>query len=523
MNRIYTFFYTYTGLLSRQTEINLFNRHTFYTCNVKKHPFLQKKLSKSFVLIDKAYIFDIANKRKLHIKKVILSQKNREKHYFFLIKTLVVCILLSITVNEACAQALSGKKEDAKAETISFKERWGIKTNAVDWLLTIPNIGVEFDLGNTIRNKHTVSANLKWNWNTSQKYKPSIVFNLFDARVEWRQYFRTRPRYTSTTLKDGFIKYLNDNIFTTKRKTPRDWRAYYWGVYAHASSYNFKLGKQGTQGNAYGAGISLGYTAPLYGYRNNYVDLELGGSIGMVYTNYDVYEHDAESDCYPRIANKCKEGHIMPFPLITDLRVAFVYRFVSVKDKYKKSINRRSDIRDEKRNKLNEVINKMHERIDSISSACKKQGIHMSDSLLNKEEQREWRKMQEEAQLKAQEEAALKLKRQIADSLGIQLSDTVPLTKAQQKAMRDAEKAIKEKKQEPKEQKEKKKTSKKDAQAAEEAAAKTSETPAETAAETSGVKEKKEKEKKTKEEKPKKEKKPKKDKKESAKEEEGKS
>lgn len=49
----------------------------------------------------------------------------------------------------------AGKKDDAKAELISFKDRWGIKTNAVDWLLTIPNIGVEFDLGNTIRNKRT--------------------------------------------------------------------------------------------------------------------------------------------------------------------------------------------------------------------------------------------------------------------------------------------------------------------------------------------------------------------------------
>ena len=386
---------------------------------------------------------------------MILSQDYKKEHYFFLIKTIVVCLLLSITMNGAFAQAQGSKKEDAKAEIISFKERWGFKTNAVDWLLTVPNIGVEFDLGNTIRNKHTVSANLKWNWNTSQKYNPSIVFNLFDARVEWRQYFRTRPRYTNTTTKDGFIKYLNDNIFTTKRKTPRDWRAYYWGIYAHASSYNFKFGKQGMQGNAYGAGISLGYTAPLYGYRNSYIDLELGGSIGMVYTNYDVYEHDDESDCYPRIANKCKDGHIVPFPLITDLRVAFVYRFVSVKDKYKKSINRRSDIRDEKRNKLNTAINKMRERIDSISSAFKKQGINMSDSLLNKEEQKEWRKMQEEANLRTQQEASQKLQKQIADSLGIQLNDTVPLTKAQQKAMREAEKAIKETQHNKKELKEK--------------------------------------------------------------------
>lgn len=375
---------------------------------------------------------------------MILSQVYKKEHYFFIIKIIVACFLLSTTMNEAYAQPKNGRKEDAKAENLSFKDRWGFKTNAIDWLLTVPNVGVEFDLGNTIRNKHTIGANLKWNWNTSQKYKPSIVFNLFDARIEWRQYFRTRRRYTNTTMKDGFMKYLNDNILTTKRKNPRDWRAYYWGIYANAASYNFKLGKQGIQGNSYGAGVSLGYTAPLYGYRNNYVDLEIGGSVGLAYAKYDVYEHDAESDCYPRIADKCKGGHLVPFPLITDLRVAFVYRFVSVKDKYKQSVTRRIDIRNEKRAKLNAAINEMRMRIDSISAACKKQGVNLTDSLLTKEEQKEWRKMQEEAQIKQQEEADQKLQKQMADSLGIVLSDTVKLTKQQQKALREAVKDAKE-------------------------------------------------------------------------------
>lgn len=375
---------------------------------------------------------------------MILSQVYKKEHYFFLSKIIVACFLLSTTMNEAYAQPKNGRKDDAKAENLSFKDRWGFKTNAIDWLLTVPNVGVEFDLGNTIRNKHTIGANLKWNWNTSQKYKPSIVFNLFDARIEWRQYFRTRRRYTNTTMKDGFMKYLNDNILTTKRKNPRDWRAYYWGIYANAASYNFKLGKQGIQGNSYGAGVSLGYTAPLYGYRNNYVDLEIGGSVGLAYAKYDVYEHDAESDCYPRIADKCKGGHLVPFPLITDLRVAFVYRFVSVKDKYKQSVTRRIDIRNEKRAKLNAAINEMRMRIDSISAACKKQGVNLTDSLLTKEEQKEWRKMQEEAQIKQQEEADQKLQKQMADSLGIVLSDTVKLTKQQQKALREAVKDAKE-------------------------------------------------------------------------------
>ena len=110
---------------------------------------------------------------------MILSQEYKKKHYFFLSRKLVVCFLISITLNNTYAQVQRGKKDDAKAELISFKDRWGIKTNAVDWLLTIPNIGVEFDLGNTIRNKRTIGANIKWNWNTSQKYTPSLIFNVF--------------------------------------------------------------------------------------------------------------------------------------------------------------------------------------------------------------------------------------------------------------------------------------------------------------------------------------------------------
>lgn len=131
-----------------------------------------------------------------------------------------MCFLISITLNNTYAQVQRGKKDDAKAELISFKDRWGIKTNAVDWLLTVPNIGVEFDLGNTIRNKRTIGANIKWNWNTSQKYTPSLIFNVFDARVEWRQYFRTRKR-GGVTKDANLMTRLKETVFTTQRKNPR--------------------------------------------------------------------------------------------------------------------------------------------------------------------------------------------------------------------------------------------------------------------------------------------------------------
>lgn len=332
----------------------------------------------------------------------------------------------------------------AESQELSARERWGFKTNAVDWLFTIPNIGIEYDLGNDTRSKHTLNANLKWNWNTSHKYLPANVFNLFDARVEWRQYFRTRQRNgAKATLKDGFKNYFRNRLFTTLRHKPRDYRAYYWGVYANASSYNIKIGKQGKQGTAYGAGLSLGYTAPLYGYgseggRRGFVDLELGGAIGLLFTSYDVYEHDPESNCYPIVQEKCKGGHLVPFPVATDLRVAFVYRFISVKNKYLQTVDskRRYNIRQEVKRKEEERISLIKVRLDSLQSAVKRRGEVVTDSMLTKEEQRIWHAMQTEQQLQAKQAAAEKLRKQMADSLGINLTDS--LSADQEKKLRRA-------------------------------------------------------------------------------------
>lgn len=359
--------------------------------------------------------------------------------------SLYLLILLSLS---SAAQAQHAKAKASESQELTSKQRWGIKTNAVDWLFTVPNIGIEYDLGKDTRSKHTLNANLKWNWNTSHKYLPASVFNLFDARMEWRQYFRTRQQNGEkiTLKKDGLKGYLRNRIFTTKRYQPRDYRAYYWGVYANYSTYSIKLGKQGKQGTAMGAGISLGYSMPLYGYGSGddgrrFIDLELGGAIGLLYTKYDVYEYDGESNCYPIIQDKCKAGHLVPFPVVTDVRVAFVYRFMSVKNKYLQTIDgkRRFDIKEAKRTALNEKINLMRVRFDSLQSAFKRRGEEVPDSLIRPEERNEWRKLKIEQQQAAERQAAETLRKHLADSLGIQLTDS--LTKQQERQLRQAEEA----------------------------------------------------------------------------------
>ena len=59
-----------------------------------------------------------------------------------------LCFVLSVSmVYGAEAFAVEGEEETEKNPGI---DRWAFKTNAFEWLLTIPNFGVEYDLKNSI-------------------------------------------------------------------------------------------------------------------------------------------------------------------------------------------------------------------------------------------------------------------------------------------------------------------------------------------------------------------------------------
>lgn len=352
-----------------------------------------------------------------------------------------ILFLLSITQAVSAQSNPKNAEKDNSAEKMTLQQRFGFRTNAIDWLLTIPNVSVEFDLGNTIYCKHSISAGLKYNWRTYHTMAPPQVFNHLDARVEWRQYFRTRRRNAFTENPD-FRTYLKERILTTQRETPRMYRAYFWGIYTHVTRYNLKFGREGKQGTAIGAGLSLGYTAPLYEYAKGAIDLELGGSIGLIHNAYDAYTHDSESHIYALDASKSKDGYIVPYPIINDLRVAFVYRFLSVNDKnpkykYKqtKDGERRFDRKQAIQLANKQRLDKMRFRIDSLHTALSKKGITNIDSLLNKEEQKQWKLMQQERQKEQEVEKEKKLRQQVAASLGIMLSDT--LSSKQEKAIRE--------------------------------------------------------------------------------------
>ena len=246
-----------------------------------------------------------------------------------------------------------------------FRNKIGIRTNVLDWVATIPNIGFEYEVRRSpyYKNPYTIGAVVRWNWDTWSKYNPSMVFNVFDIRIEGRKYWNTfsdrnkvkrlkanpknqeermwdsRYEITSSKYENGGLNtktdtvdywhYLYRQFGKIDRAEANEERGYYFGFYMGYHNYSYKFGSTGRQGNAFSAGITGGYTIPLYSYNERFIDLDLGGSLGIFYTKYDEYRHDPESNCYPIVA--AGQGAI--FPMVTELRLALVYRFQSVRQK----------------------------------------------------------------------------------------------------------------------------------------------------------------------------------------------
>lgn len=176
---------------------------------------------------------------------------------------------------------------------------------------------------------------------------------------------------------------LKETVFTTQRKNPRQERAYYWGVYVNAASYNFKIGKEGKQGNAYGRHQRGIYRSALRlpqqlhrpgagRFRRTALHL-----IRCLYARCGKRLLPAHSGEMQKRAHRA-------VPSDNGFTRGFRLRFMSAGSKYKESVYRRVQIRDFARQALNEKINKMRERIDSIDNAVRKQGFSRPTACLPK-------------------------------------------------------------------------------------------------------------------------------------------
>lgn len=277
----------------------------------------------------------------------------------------------------------------SKVDTLSFAERLSVRTNSVDWLLLLPNVSVEYDLGKYNWNRYSLGVGVRYNWQTRHTYKPAQMYNLCEVRGEFRQYWRTRKIVKDSTSAVTSVmpaRNILQRLFSTNRydvKHPNT--TYYRGLFVSYSKYSMLLGTTGRQGTGLTAGVLYGILKPLYQFKSgNSLDIEFGISAGLCFTKFDKYRHDRESDCYPVVERK--GWHIEPYPVLSEARLAFVYRFGSypltrkyrwryeVDEAYKQRIDEKNA---EKSKKLKEKLD-----MDDLRKLFEKlRGQYMPDAL----------------------------------------------------------------------------------------------------------------------------------------------
>lgn len=310
----------------------------------------------------------------------------------------------------------------ARIDTLKWNERISLHTNAVDWALLIPNIGVEYDIRSTNWNRWAVGMSAKTKWRTNSRFKQRLFYNVSEVRFEFRNYWRTRQiDGREVTKHTSFI----DKLFSCRRtvvKHPHT--TYYRGVYASAGDYSFLVDRKGRQGKFVSGGVTYGAMYPMYVFKSgNSLDLDLGISVGLVATNMEKFR--LVDDCYER--TQPGKWKVVPFPMPTEARVGLVYRL----GKY--PINKKYRWR-------YDVDMRYRERYDSIryEIEARRQEHHITDSITNKIYNDFWLEYDKEAKLnlnnariaaEKQKAEAAKLKAATTDSIGATPTDsttTVP-------------------------------------------------------------------------------------------------
>lgn len=141
----------------------------------------------------------------------------------------------------------------------------------------------------------------------------------------------------------SFSDWFMTNVFTAERKNPRNWRAHYIGGYVNYANYAFKFGERGIRGrNTFGFGAVAGYVLPLYEYNRGAIDIDLGFSVGLQVAKHDVFTHTMDGNIYTRVqegnswyGTKYSSDKWLPYPVVSELRVAFVWRKSSIKHSVK--------------------------------------------------------------------------------------------------------------------------------------------------------------------------------------------
>lgn len=150
--------------------------------------------------------------------------------------------------------------------------------------------------------------------------------------------------------RNNFRKWLYNTYYKFRRNVtsgrtldnPRNWRAYYLGLWAGIDNWSISLTGNGKQGKGVGAGVVAGYTLPLLPQKypkEGSLDLDLGLAVGWKAVKYDAYRYEEETQHYVHdVAASQPSWKIVPYPIIQDIHVSLVWRFRGIKSKVDMSL-----------------------------------------------------------------------------------------------------------------------------------------------------------------------------------------
>lgn len=228
-------------------------------------------------------------------------------------KYIILGMLLAIGVTTIGGQNRVHRPYDNHLDTLTFAERINLRTNVVNWVTLMPNIGLEFALGNKNWHKWTIGANFKfYAMNTNAT---SRLLRITDGKLEVRRYWHGRGNR----------------------------RSYFLGAYAGNSYFDLKVSDTGKRGHALYGGLTGGTIAPLYTYQGRrMLDLELSANAGVMLARMDKYRFadGRQREVLERVSDYRLSWDPLIYVAANDvIRVSVVWHIgASVVSKYKKRI-----------------------------------------------------------------------------------------------------------------------------------------------------------------------------------------
>ena len=254
-------------------------------------------------------------------------------------------------------------------DTLSMANRVAFRTNGVDWLMLVPNLGVEVDVKNNNWSRWSIGVSGRYNWTTSHTFKHPLVWDEQGVRLELRNYWRTR-KIDGRAVKRHTRWY--DKLFSQRRMEQRHpLTTYYRGYFVSFDkyAYRFSFNEDGRRGKNILVGMSYGIVRPIYKFSDgSSIDVDFGISAGWGLESYSKFKYSREFDSY-LITSVNSRWKPMKYPVVNEIRAGFVYR-IGRKSVYEKH-RFRYDVDANYRAKIDSIVDANAHKvyIDSINTS----------------------------------------------------------------------------------------------------------------------------------------------------------